>query len=619
MTPLFRRLVLSLASLVAAVGVGTRSVEAQPPKEAAKPSQARIAQMQRLLAQTLIETGPLQEALPLRRFLQTLQKYLPQEKNLSLQVDTAAFGARSADLNQTSIRMPVLPKKLSLRTLLRLAMSKLNTEVELGFWPDHIAITTPQRAAYPAVYDIRDVLQQTELLLPQMQKMQDYVDAPCDLKDLQVSDNPLWLIRLIHRDAALRNWETIKVLNGSKLAVYATPSNHERINDLLTALRRLADLAVVMHATVYEVDCDYYAKYLAPLLEQKPGKQTELPIALVPRLAESLRQQTAVLESDELKIRPGQPTVFLSLEDTFRYRVHPGNTKDQPDPLYKEGLAGFRFGVQAEVSPDRRFLRLRISRQVTQLLHITKITIPDAGTGLDVEAPNLRESSAAATMQLGDGQAILMPVAYRPPGLPEDRVWVLLAQPEIFIQEEYDLDQQGLLPRLAEDEGAVVSERRWHHIIMDPLPPVPLPSTANVQQILQEAVTDVLTSPKLKETREWIGKLLQPEDKNVVLVNGAAVAWPEEFQPSVAGFRLRMLPPPDPFLPSPSRPAVFGLQLHKFAWKGDGAKPDSATLEIVITAVGIHGDVMPPAWTIVKYTAKRDGKGWRLTLDAIVD
>jgi hypothetical protein len=73
MTTILRRLLL-LACLIAANGVCLSSARAQTPKEAPKASQAHVAQMQRVLRQTMVETGPFHEALPLKRFLQTLQK-----------------------------------------------------------------------------------------------------------------------------------------------------------------------------------------------------------------------------------------------------------------------------------------------------------------------------------------------------------------------------------------------------------------------------------------------------------------------------------------------------------------------------------------------------------------
>jgi hypothetical protein len=623
------RLWLTLVSLgVVASGLFLVSVQAQEPTEATKAPKSRIDEIQRLLDETLVPTDSFQELMPLGRFLHALRRFLPQDERLALQIDKAAFGQRYPDLDQTLVKLPPFPKKMSLRTVLRLTLSKLDAEGELGFWPDHVAITTPKRAAYAVVYEVRDVLQQTGVLLPELQEMQDYCDGRGDLKDSQVTDNPLWLIRLIRSDVALRDWETIKVLNGSKLAVYATPSHHKQIEDWLMALRRLADLAVVMHARICEVDRNFYAKYLAPLVVQGQGKPQELPIVAVPRLAKSLQQQKVVLESDDLKIRPRQQTVFLSLQDTFRYLVHPGNTTDQAEEVYKDGLTGLAFSVQALVSPDRRFLRLHITQKVTELVGIARTTILDPATGrcLAVESPDLRKTSAAGTIQIADGQTIVMPVAYRPPGLADNRMWVLVAWPQIFIQEEEDQMQMlregwSLARRRTEndkeDPDDAVSERRWYNAY-DAMPPVPLANSGDVARVLQEVVTDALSNPQLKDLRELFGT---PADKYVVLAPGATVAWPAGFQAWVPGFRLRLLPLADPFdPPSHSLPTVLGLQLHKFAWKGDGVRRGTAVVEIGFVGVfgGLHGDVRPSHVT-VKYTVKRAGQQWRVILAEIVD
>src|SRR5262249_10623213 len=91
-TILPRPLVLSLGLL--ACGFWPAPLLAQTAGEAAKAPQTRVEELQRLLDQTMIETAPFQEAMPLGRLLQSLQKYLPKEEKLSLRIDTAAFGER---------------------------------------------------------------------------------------------------------------------------------------------------------------------------------------------------------------------------------------------------------------------------------------------------------------------------------------------------------------------------------------------------------------------------------------------------------------------------------------------------------------------------------------------
>ena len=68
------------------------------------------------------------------------------------------------------------------------------------------------------------------------------------------------------RDTDFRAWETIGIVNGSRLSVFASPSKQLQIKSQLDRLRGLADLAVFINARVYEVDRAFYAKRIAPKL-----------------------------------------------------------------------------------------------------------------------------------------------------------------------------------------------------------------------------------------------------------------------------------------------------------------------------------------------------------------
>src|SRR5262249_52739186 len=67
---------------------------------------------------------------------------------------------------------------------------------------------------------------------------------------------------------------------------------------------------------------------------------------------------------------------------------HP-TTKGQT--LTGTGLAGVTFEVQPLVSPDRRYLRLQTSQQVSQLAGIDKVKTLDVSSGkeVEVETPTL--------------------------------------------------------------------------------------------------------------------------------------------------------------------------------------------------------------------------------------
>jgi hypothetical protein len=603
-----RRTVLIALSVLAGTAWAGR-VQAQPPDVPGQDAAKHVEKLQRLLGETVLDTTPFQQLMPLTQFLRALEKEWPHRDGTTFRFDGAAF-PREPGLDQTPVRLPPVPKKMSVRTMLRLVASKLHVDVELALAPRAVALTGTKTAAYAAAYEVRDVLANAEQLLAELRGMHDRAGTGFALHDVQAGEDPLWLFHLIHADAPLRDWETLKVVNDSKLVVYATPSNHQRIADLLLGLRRLADLAVVMHAAVYEVDRDYYVRYIAPLLGRGQKSLEEVSVIPVQRLTGSLLQQKVVLRGDDLKIRPGQKTVFLSLHEAFRESV-------LPEKVGKDGVTGFTFAVEAAVSADRRFLRLNLTRQTSRLVD----------GGLPLELPKLRKTSAAATVQAEDGQAILLPLDYRPPDLPLDRVWVLLARPAIFIQEEEDQlqltkDWWSLARRRLENQGDAAealgpaAERRgWRELV----PPAPLPGGANVERLLQRVVADVLTNHRLREWRE----LLAPNGgRQAFLINGDRVAWPQGSCPAVPGFALGLRPPPDPFrAPPPLAATRLGIELRQLAWAGNAARPRGAVLEVALVGVGGGpGDVLGSRGEVtLKYTAKRTSHGWQVTLDGVPD
>jgi hypothetical protein len=85
-------------------------------------------------------------------------------------------------------------------------------------------------------------------------------------------------------------------------------------------------------------------------------------------------------------------------------------------------------------------------QQVTHLLGINKKMVKDSETGkqVSVEIPNLLDRTTSATLKVGDGEIVLIPVLSRPK-VPKarDRVLVLLVQPMIYIEEEEREKKKG--------------------------------------------------------------------------------------------------------------------------------------------------------------------------------
>jgi hypothetical protein len=235
----------------------------------------------------------------------------------------------------------------------------------------------------------------------------------------------------------LKAWETVEVHNGVQLVVFASPTRHQEVGSTLNVLRRLAGVAVVVNARLYEVDRTFYTRKVAPLFARykKPAQRPRL-IAIDGPLLRQITRQKPLLESEDVKLTPHQDAVFLSRQSAFRFAAGPRRMGT--------GVAGVSFEVRPLVSADRRFLRLTITQRATQLVSIDRTTTLDIGTGKAVgrELPHLRKTSTTGTVEVPDGNPILMPVEYRPPG--KDKVWLLVARPFIWIEEEVkELRKQG--------------------------------------------------------------------------------------------------------------------------------------------------------------------------------
>src|SRR5262249_44072654 len=160
---------------------------------------------------------------------------------------------------------------------------------------------------------IRDILARMPLIRVKWQENQAGVFHGQPQGDA-VSD----LVRLTVNAMESRPWETIDVLNGTRLAFFASPARQELLGDLLSALRRLADVSVVMNARLYAVDREVYAKEVAPLFA-RAGNAEEAPkiIPISKDLFKRVTRGNVLLESEVVKIRPHQPTAFLSRRSAF--------------------------------------------------------------------------------------------------------------------------------------------------------------------------------------------------------------------------------------------------------------------------------------------------------------
>ena len=413
-----------------------------------------IDRIQKFLAGHPIQTKALPKDLPLSEFLAKLEGLLPKGGKVALRVDAEAFGKDLAKVMGTKITgLPADGRAMTLDAVLRIAQIRVNdaVRVEYGIRDGAVVMTLPRLAMYSATYLVGDIVEQT----PQHRRRRDRAISPQDkyeaglYDDVEATDGLGLLVRQLTHDVRLESWETIQVCNGIRLTVHASPRHQGEIADLLTSLRRWADTAV-MNARLYEVDRAVFAKHVAPHFAK--DEKTSLAPTIVQidsPLLKILTRQKLLGESEDRKLIPEQEAVFLARQSVFRFEAGP-----MPGDVGRKktgtGLEGVSFRVRPLISADRRFLTLRITQNVVQLVDVVKTSKLDASTGKEVviESPNLRKTSVRGTVTMPDGDAIVMPVDYRVPGKGgEDKVWLLVARPMIWIEEEArEIRRQGRNP-----------------------------------------------------------------------------------------------------------------------------------------------------------------------------
>jgi len=114
-----------------------------------------------------IATEPLQETLPLPRFLAALEAGMPKDAKVPIRIDEKAFGNDLPKLVGTMVKMPAFPKRMTVSTALRFGLSKVpkGVEFKIAIRPPAVVITRPHLAVYTAAYEARDVIEFLPLMV----------------------------------------------------------------------------------------------------------------------------------------------------------------------------------------------------------------------------------------------------------------------------------------------------------------------------------------------------------------------------------------------------------------------------------------------------------------------
>jgi hypothetical protein len=432
-----------LLALIALAAANMNVAQAKSAPPLSTPDEKR-AQLSWLVFQTVIDTEGLPAEMTLAKLLAALEARLPAGKKIALRIDEKAFGKEFRRVADARVKIGP-PFKAPLGTFLNRALGHVGRDLkaldglDFAIQPTGVEITRPQFAAHRVVYDVRDIVPHLPALRANLKQFAessgtefDPVAGPGLL--------PAFLLCLVD----LRSWETVHLLNRTRLVVVASPSRHEDIASLLNALRRLLDVAVVINARLYEVDRAFYARNVAPLFARykDPDERPRVLPIDGPLLKQIIRQKL-VLESEDVKLRPNRTVAFLSRQKALRFSRGSGK---EGRPRIGTALTGVSFEVEPAISLDRRFLRLKVTQKVAQFVRIDKTITLDVTTGKDVEveSPNLRRTTQTGMVEIPDANPILMPVDYRPADKGSaDKVWLLVARPFIWIEEEMTEIRKG--------------------------------------------------------------------------------------------------------------------------------------------------------------------------------
>ncbi len=559
-----------------------------------KDSERQIAEITRRLSR-VVEAKFSSEPIPLAEFLAKLEDQLPKDQKVSLRIDADAFGKNAAEVAKASIEFR-LRRKTTLGTILRWTIAFTDSDQELDFriYPTHFAITTRQHAMYLAAHEIRDLVRD---VIPKLRKMgpvvRDVWDGSFDVNSFKAGQEAEFLTKLV---MGTLEQDTPAIMvenrNNAQLVIQANYRDHSKIADALNWLRRLADLAVVMNARLLEVDKKLFDQRLAPMFAGSKERPEGRTLARADdSLVKILNKQKVILREEPLKIIPGQSEVFLALYKPFQIL---GLNKDRRPEISQLGVG---FSVKAAISDDRRRLELKITQSVSELIDIKKTKVLDVKTGneIETEVPNVLNRTLTGSLVIWDRQPIVMPVGYRSADAKkQNRLWVLLAEPAVYIQEEQEYPATGTSIPEPQAEKAPITKR----------PPSPEKSE-KVEQILHAVINHLLTNEEFKGSREYQNHTGQIKFR---LVDGEKVAWPDWLHPAVPGFTqvFNSRTDPDNLELNPGR--VLDIRLDQF---------DLSQLKWTDFDTPIEVNFHNPAFMrglSVHYVPKREGERWTVEM-----
>jgi hypothetical protein len=154
-------------------------------------------------------------------------------------------------------------------------------------------------------------------------------------------------------------------------------------------------------------------------------------------LFDLLDQQKPLRSVKDIKIDAGKERVLHSSTKEITCLPSPAQLrKGQKDPQRIE--EGMVLRAQAQVTWDRRFVRLQLIEKISELEGIDKVPLAfdEKGEEAAAEIAIVKESTFSVQRTIPDNGTLLVPLQYRPAGGKEGRRWVARIEVRIYIEAE---------------------------------------------------------------------------------------------------------------------------------------------------------------------------------------
>jgi hypothetical protein len=237
--------------------------------------------------------------------------------------------------------------------------------------------------------------------------------------------------------------------DGGQLEVRATEKVQGEIKDLITALERLADLAIDIKVDLYEFDRATFEKSVLPLFAPPKGrKESRVVVGYgeddepAPQAADATKalKLGTVVQSSARRYANGAEAVVSSRQTVVPYPRAPNELIGKalgPVPYVKEG---FRLVATPVVSADRRFIRFKLTEQSAALVGMKKRDFGEiGGQPFVLVSPVVEDIGKTGTVEVADGAFALFRLDYAP----KDKAWMVVLRPRLYIKaEEEELKKQ---------------------------------------------------------------------------------------------------------------------------------------------------------------------------------